>query len=228
MVYYTKTRRICMNKYRIEEDCLGQVQVEADKYWKSQTQRSIENFKIGYETMPESIIVSFAILKSACAKANLHFNKITQEQCKHIIEVCKEIEEKKHMDQFPLKVWQTGSGTQTNMNVNEVISMMANERAEKNLCHPNDTVNCSQSSNDTFPAALHIMIAKKILEDLIPELDEIIETFKKLEEENKGIIKIGRTHLQDATPLYFSQELSGYRSMIEHSKNQILNSLNYV
>lgn len=97
------------------------------------------------------------------------------------------------MDQFPLKVWQTGSGTQTNMNVNEVISMMANERAEKNLCHPNDTVNCSQSSNDTFPAALHIMIAKKILEDLIPELDEIIETFKKLEEENKGIIKIGRT-----------------------------------
>lgn len=228
MVYYTKTRRICMNKYRIEEDCLGQVQVEADKYWKSQTQRSIENFKIGYETMPESMIVSFAILKSACAKANLHFNKITQEQCKHIMKVCKEIEEKKHMDQFPLKVWQTGSGTQTNMNVNEVISMMANERAEKNLCHPNDTVNCSQSSNDTFPAALHIMIAKKILEDLIPELDEIIETFKKLEEENKGIIKIGRTHLQDATPLYFSQELSGYRSMIEHSKNQILNSLNYV
>ena len=132
------------------------------------------------------------------------------------------------MDQFPLKVWQTGSGTQTNMNVNEVISMLGNEYAKENILHPNDTVNCSQSSNDTFPAALHIMTATKIGSQLFPALDKTIEVFKKLEEKHKDIIKIGRTHLQDATPLYFSQELSGYRSMLEHSKKQLEQALPFV
>ena len=217
-----------MSTYRIEEDCLGQVQVEADKYWKSQTQRSLENFKIGKEIMPTSLIHSFAILKEACAKANLHFNKISKKQCEAIVEVCQKIEDGQYLDQFPLHVWQTGSGTQTNMNANEVISMLGNELANENILHPNDTVNASQSSNDTFPAALHIMVAQKINAELIPQLDLMIEQLQKLEKENEGIIKIGRTHLQDATPLYFSQELSGYRSMIEHSKQQILDSLKYV
>ena len=217
-----------MSTYRIEEDCLGQIKVEADKYWKSQTQRSLENFKIGQELMPASLIHSFAILKEACAKANLHFNKITEKQCEAIVEICQRIEDGQYLDQFPLHVWQTGSGTQTNMNANEVISMLGNEYAKENILHPNDTVNASQSSNDTFPAALHIMVAQKINAELLPQLDLMINQIKKLEEENKVIIKIGRTHLQDATPLYFSQELSGYRSMIEHSKAQIIDSLKYV
>ena len=217
-----------MTTYRIEEDCLGQIKVKADKYWKSQTQRSLENFKIGQELMPKSLIHSFAILKEACAKANLHFNKISEKQCEAIVKVCQNIEDGQYLDQFPLHVWQTGSGTQTNMNANEVISMLGNEYAKENILHPNDTVNASQSSNDTFPAALHIMVAQKINEELLPRLDQMIEQIKKLEEENEGIIKIGRTHLQDATPLYFSQELSGYRSMIEHSKDQIVDSLKYV
>lgn len=217
-----------MTKYRIEEDCLGQVKVEADKYWKSQTQRSLMNFKIGKELMPESIIHSFAILKEACALSNLQYNKITKEQCDAIVHVCNEIEKGNYLNQFPLHVWQTGSGTQTNMNVNEVISMLGNEFAGKNILHPNDTVNASQSSNDTFPAALHIMVAQEINNLLLPKLDNMIQEIKKLEKENEGIIKIGRTHLQDATPLYFSQELSGYRSMIEHNKQQIINSLAFI
>ena len=194
-----------MNTYRIEEDCLGQIKVEADKYWKSQTQRSLENFRIGQELMPASLIHSFAILKEACAKANHHFNKIDDKQCKAIVEVCQKIEDGQYLDQFPLHVWQTGSGTQTNMNANEVISMLGNEFAKENILHPNDTVNASQSSNDTFPAALHIMVAQKINSKLIPQLDLMIEQIKKLEKENEGIIKIGRTHLQDATPLYLQQ-----------------------
>lgn len=217
-----------MKTYRIEKDCLGEIQVDSSKYWKSQTQRSLENFKIGKEIMPESMIHSFAILKEACALANLHFHKINQEQCDAIVHICQEIENGNYLDQFPLHVWQTGSGTQTNMNANEVISMLGNEYAHKEILHPNDTVNASQSSNDTFPAALHIMIAQKIHADLIPQLDLMIAQLKQLEKENEGIIKIGRTHLQDATPLYFSQELSGYRSMIEHNKQQILDSLKYI
>ena len=215
-------------KTRIEHDVLGQIEVDASKYWKSQTQRSLQNFNIGKELMPESIIHSFALLKEACALSNLQFNTITEKQCDAIVYVCQEIQKGNYLDQFPLHVWQTGSGTQSNMNLNEVISMIGNEYAKENILHPNDHVNKSQSSNDTFPAALHIMIALRIHNDLLPVLDEIIETFKKLEKENEGIIKIGRTHLQDATPLYLSQELSGYRSMLEHSKAQIEDSLKYV
>lgn len=217
-----------MKNYRIESDCLGEVQVESDKYWKSQTQRSLENFKIGTEKMPHELIKAFAILKEACAKANFHFNKIDQMQLDAICYVCDQILAGNYMDQFPLSVWQTGSGTQTNMNLNEVISMIGNEYAQKEILHPNDVVNASQSSNDTFPAALHIMAAVEVNQKLLPAIDSIIETFQRLENENEGIIKIGRTHLQDATPLYFSQELSGYRSMLEHSKEQILASLSFI
>lgn len=215
-------------KTRIEKDCLGEIEVDSTKYWKSQTQRSLENFKIGKELMPVSIIKSFALLKKACALANFHFNKITDEQCAAIVTICEKIQNGLYMDQFPLHVWQTGSGTQTNMNLNEVISMLGNEYTQKNILHPNDTVNKSQSSNDTFPAALHIMIATKITNELLPVLDEIIMVLKRLEKENEGIIKIGRTHLQDATPLYLSQEISGYRSMFEHNKKQILQALDSV
>ena len=215
-------------KTRLEQDCLGQIEVPSDKYWKSQTQRSLQNFPIGHERMPQSIIESFAILKSACAKANYHFKKITQLQSDTIQEVCQDILKGQYNDQFPLHVWQTGSGTQTNMNLNEVISMIGNERAHQDLLHPNDTVNCSQSSNDTFPSALHIMIATRIQRDLYPKIDAMIEQIKQLEKENEGILKIGRTHLQDATPLSFSQELSGYRSMLEHSKQQLETALSFV
>ena len=158
-------------KTRIEKDCLGEIEVDSTKYWKSQTQRSLENFKIGKELMPVSIIKSFALLKKACALANFHFNKITDEQCDAIVTICEKIQNGLYMYQFPLHVWQTGSGTQTNMNLNEVISMLGNEYTQKNILHPNDTVNKSQSSNDTFPAALHIMIAKKITNELLPVLD---------------------------------------------------------
>ncbi len=215
-------------KTRIEKDVLGSVEVPADKYWKSQTQRSLTNFAIGQEIMPTSIIKSFAILKQACAKSNLDFNKITKQQYEAISYVCDKIVSDEYLDQFPLHVWQTGSGTQTNMNTNEVISMIGNEYAKEEILHPNDTVNCSQSSNDTFPAALHIMVGTKIINELYPSIDKAIKTIKRLEKQNEGIIKIGRTHLQDATPLYFSQELSGYRSMLEHSKLQIEAALDMI
>ena len=179
-----------MTTYRIEEDCLGQIKVKADKYWKSQTQRSLENFKIGQELMPKSLIHSFAILKEACAKANLHFNKISEKQCEAIVKVCQNIEDGQYLDQFPLHVWQTGSGTQTNMNANEVISMLGNEYAKENILHPNDTVNASQSSNDTFPAALHIMVAQKINEELLPQLDQMINQIKSLKKKMKASSKL--------------------------------------
>ncbi len=216
-----------MSQYRIEHDVLGEVKVPADKFWKSQTQRSLENFNIGQEIMPQSIIISFAILKKACAQTNFDYKKITKEQKDAIVHVCDEIIKGNYFDQFPLHVWQTGSGTQTNMNANEVISMLGNQYAGKDILHPNDTVNCSQSSNDTFPTALHIAITKRIVEELIPAIDHMIDQIKQLEKENEGIIKIGRTHLQDATPLYFSQELSGYRSSLEHSKAQIEQALSF-
>ena len=214
-----------MTTYRIEEDCLGQIKVKADKYWKSQTQRSLENFKIGQELMPKSLIHSFAILKEACAKANLHFHKISEKQCEAIVKVCQNIEDGQYLDQFPLHVWQTGSGTQTNMNANEVISMLGNEYAKENILHPNDTVNVSQSSNDTFPAALHIMVAQKINEELLPQLDQMINQIKKLEEENEGIIKIGRTHLQDAVPITLGQEMSAYASGVNRGLRRIEHAL---
>lgn len=216
-----RNEEIGMKDYRIEHDVLGEVKVPADACWMSQTQRSLENFRIGQEKMPASLIRAFALLKMACAIANYDEKKITLEQKEAIIEVCQAILAGEYADQFPLSVWQTGSGTQTNMNVNEVISHIANEKAGRKLLHPNDTVNCSQSSNDTFPAALHMMCALEVRNSLFPALDHIINVLHSLEEKNRGLIKIGRTHLQDATPLYFSDEISGWTSMMEHSRRQL-------
>ena len=206
-------------EYRIEHDSMGEMKVPADRLWAAQTQRSHENFEIGVgiETMPREITHAFGILKRAAAMANaeLRPEKMTAEKLAAITEACDEVISGKLNDHFPLVVWQTGSGTQSNMNANEVIANRANQIAGKKLCHPNDDINMSQSSNDTFPTAMHIS-AVTILEDkLIPATETLIETFKRLEKENEGIVKSGRTHLQDATPIKFSQEISGWRSSLE-------------
>lgn len=206
-------------KYRIEHDSMGEVKVPADKYYGAQTQRSHDNFRIGadIETMPREIIRAFAVLKKAAALTNLELvpDRMTEEKCKTIASVCDEIMSGSLWEHFPLVVWQTGSGTQSNMNVNEVIAGRGNEMAQKKLLHPNDDVNMSQSSNDTFPTALHIAAVMLIEKKLIPAADKLVETLKKLESENEGIVKSGRTHLQDAVPIAFSQEISGWRSSLE-------------
>ena len=183
-------------EYRIERDSMGEVKVPVDKYYAAQTQRSYENFKIGTEKMPKEIIRAFAILKKAAAMANNELLKLSDEKLKVITEVSNEIYEGKLDEHFPLLVWQTGSGTQSNMNVNEVIAGRGNELAGKQLLHPNDDVNMSQSSNDTFPTAMHIAATVEIKTKLYPAIDELVATFSKLEKENEGIIKCGRTHLQ--------------------------------
>ena len=216
-------------EYRIEHDSMGEVQVPADRYWGAQTQRSHENFPIGVgiETMPSEIIHAFGILKKAAAAANhaLVPQRMTAEKCEAISKAADEVITGALADHFPLVVWQTGSGTQSNMNANEVIANRANEIAGAKLCHPNDDVNMSQSSNDTFPTALHIAAAVSIKEKLIPAAEELIETFRKLEEENQGIVKSGRTHLQDAVPISFSQEISGWRSSLERDVQMLEVSL---
>jgi len=206
-------------EYRIEHDSMGEVKVPADCLWAAQTQRSHENFEIGVgiETMPKEIIHAFGVLKKAAAITNniLRPEKMTDEKLGAISAACDEIMAGKLNENFPLVVWQTGSGTQSNMNANEVIANRGNQILGKTLLHPNDDSNMSQSSNDTFPTAMHIA-AVLILEDkLIPAAKMLIETFKKLEKENEGIVKSGRTHLQDATPITFSQEISGWRSSLE-------------
>ncbi len=206
-------------EYRIEHDSMGEVKVPADKLWGAQTQRSHENFEIGVgiETMPAEIIHAFGILKKAAAQANAELkpDKITGEKLDAISQACDEVIDGSLNDNFPLVVWQTGSGTQSNMNANEVIANRGNEIAGKKLLHPNDDINCSQSSNDTFPTAMHIAAVMLLEDRLIPACETLIATFKRLEEENKGIVKSGRTHLQDATPITFSQEISGWRSSLE-------------
>lgn len=205
--------------FRIEHDSMGEVKVPEDKYWGAQTQRSKDNFKIGagIETMPEEIIHAFGILKKAAAIANnkLIPNRMTDEKLGVISAVCYEIVDGRLGEHFPLVVWQTGSGTQSNMNVNEVVANRGNEIAGKKLLHPNDDVNMSQSSNDTFPTAMSISAVLGIENRVIPAVQTLIETFKRLEIENEGIVKSGRTHLQDATPIAFSQEISGWRSSLE-------------
>ena len=215
--------------YRIEHDSMGEIRVPGDRLWAAQTQRSYENFKIGagIETMPREIIHAFGILKKAAAITNgrLLPEKMTDEKLGAIKTACDEIISGKLNDHFPLVVWQTGSGTQSNMNANEVIANRANQIAGRKLLHPNDDVNMSQSSNDTFPTAMHIA-AVLILEDrLIPAVKELIATLVKLEEENRGIVKSGRTHLQDATPITFGQEISGWRSSLERDVMLIERSL---
>ncbi len=216
-------------EFRIEHDSMGEVKVPADKLWAAQTQRSHENFEIGVgiETMPAEIVHAFGILKKAAALTNhvLRPEKMTDEKLKAISQACDEVMSGQLMEHFPLVVWQTGSGTQSNMNTNEVIANRGNQILGKTLLHPNDDVNMSQSSNDTFPTAMHIA-AVLILEDkLIPAAETLIETFKRLEKENEGIVKSGRTHLQDATPITFSQEISGWRSSLEKDIELIRRSI---
>lgn len=197
---------------------MGEMQVPADRYWGAQTQRSFQNFKIGVEKMPLEIVHAFGILKKAAAIANYNLGKLSEEKKIAIEKACDEVISGKLDDHFPLVVWQTGSGTQSNMNANEVISNRGNEICGKKLLHPNDDVNMSQSSNDTFPTAMHIAAAIGIEDSLFPAMDKLIATLKRLEEENEGIVKSGRTHLQDATPIKFSQEISGWRNMIEKTR----------
>lgn len=206
-------------EYRIEHDSMGEMKVPADRLWAAQTQRSHENFKIGVdiETMPREITHAFGILKKAAALANseLKPEKMTAAKLAAISAACDEVISGELNSHFPLVVWQTGSGTQSNMNANEVIANRANQIAGEMLCHPNDDINMSQSSNDTFPTAMHISAVLAIEDKLIPAVELLIATFKRLEEENEGIVKSGRTHLQDATPIKFSQEISGWRSSLE-------------
>ena len=210
-------------EYRIERDSMGEMQVPADRYWGAQTQRSYQNFKIGGEVMPREITHAFGILKKAAALANhqLKPEKMDEKRLNAICQACDEVISGKLNDHFPLVVWQTGSGTQSNMNANEVIASRGNEIAGEKILHPNDHINMSQSSNDTFPTAMHIAAVLGIEDQLIPQMDRMIETFKRLEAENEGVVKSGRTHLQDATPIKFSQEISGWRNMIEKTRAQL-------
>lgn len=210
---------------RMEHDTMGEIAVPAEHHWGAQTQRSLENFKIGGQRQPQEIITAFAYLKEACAQANADCGKLTAEQAGAIAAVCAEIRAGRWNDEFPLVVWQTGSGTQTNMNCNEVIARWGNLQAGEDLLHPNDHVNLSQSSNDTFPTALHIAAATALHRRLFPALEEMLVCLQDLENANGDVVKTGRTHLQDAVPITFGQEISGWRSMLEHSRDMVTASL---
>ncbi|WP_455939385.1 class II fumarate hydratase [Helicobacter fennelliae] len=217
--------------YRVEKDTMGEVKVPDEKYWGAQTERSLENFRIGSEKMPKVLIYAFANLKKAAAIVNNRLkNGLDDERKDAIVKACDEVIEGKFDDNFPLAIWQTGSGTQSNMNVNEVIANRATEilgkdfRKEK-FIHPNDHVNRGQSSNDTFPTAMSIAAVEQVEKKLLPAIETLKKTLAKKVDEFKDIIKSGRTHLQDATPLTLGQEFSGYVSMLEHSKEQIIASL---
>ena len=197
---------------RMEHDTMGEIAVPADHYWGAQTQRSRENFKIGGQRQPKEIITAFAYLKEACAKANADVGKLTAQQAGAITAACRDIRAGKWDEEFPLVVWQTGSGTQTKMTVNEVIAHLAAEQGVP--LHPNDHVNASQSSNDTFPSALHIAAALAVAEQVLPAAERLEAAFAQLEKAYPDLIRIGRTHLQDATPLRFSQEVSGWRELV--------------
>ncbi len=214
--------------YRIEHDSMGEVKVPAERLYGAQTERSRQNFRIGVglETMPAEIIHAFGILKAAAAKANhaLVPEKMTAEKLTFIEAAAQKVMDGELSEEFPLVVWQTGSGTQSNMNANEVIANLANRLAGKRLCHPNDDVNMSQSSNDTFPTAMHIA-AVLSMEDIIPALERLIAAFVRLEAANEGLVKCGRTHLQDAVPITFAQEVSGWRFSLERDLELLTNAL---
>lgn len=220
--------------YRIEKDTMGEVQVPADKYWGAQTERSRNNFKIGPEaSMPKEIIEAFAYLKKAAAYANTDLGVLPSEKRDLIAKVCDEISKGELNDQFPLVIWQTGSGTQSNMNVNEVISNRAlvlggGKLGEKSPIHPNDDVNKSQSSNDTFPTAMHIAAYKKVVKHTLPAVEKLRDTLLKKSEKFKDVVKIGRTHLMDATPLTLGQEFSGYVAQLDHAIKAIKNTLTHL
>ena len=222
-------------KFRTESDTLGKVQIPSESLWGPQTQRSINNFKIGNPgSMPIEIVYAYAILKKACSKSNHELGAIEKDKMILINKACQEIIDGKHDEQFPLVIWQTGSGTQTNMNVNEVITNIAHKLEGKDLnsndktLKPNDDVNKSQSSNDTFPTAMHIAAYKLIVEKTIPAIKDFHKTLKIKEKEFKDDVKIGRTHLMDATPLTLGQEFSGYASQIEHGLKTLNNSLDHL
>ncbi len=216
--------------YRTEHDSMGDVKVPTDKYWGAQTQRSLENFKIGEERMPREVIRALAALKLASARANRSLcpDRMTDEKLKLIELSALEIMRGELDEHFPLSVWQTGSGTQSNMNVNEVIANRANELAGKKILHPNDDINMSQSSNDTFPSAMHICAVCEIENRLFPAIDKAMKTLLVLESENIDAYKSGRTHLEDATPITFAQEISGWRSSLMHSYELIIGTLPHI
>ena len=214
-------------KYRIEKDTMGEIQVPADRLWGAQTQRSLQNFKIGGERMPDGVVTAFAILKKAVASVNHELGKLDEVRKDAIIMACDEVLTGKLMEEFPLVVWQTGSGTQSNMNMNEVIANRAMQLIDEAV-HPNDHVNMSQSSNDTFPTAMHVASVLAVEQELLPALKSLVEGLQKKVEEFQGIVKIGRTHLQDATPLTLGQEFSGYVAMLKTNTCQIQDALEYV
>ena len=215
-------------EYRIEHDTMGEVRVPANHYWGAQTQRSHENFPIGTETIPREVIRAFAILKKAAALANCKLGNLDQKRTDAIAAACDEILAGKLDEEFPLVVWQTGSGTQSNMNVNEVVAARANEILGEKLVHPNDHVNKSQSSNDTFPTAMHIAALIAVEDHVLPAIDVLDQTFVKLSEEYTDVIKVGRTHLQDATPLTLGQEISGWAASLEKDAKMLRQSLDEV
>ena len=220
--------------YRVEKDTMGDVQVPADKFWGAQTERSRNNFKIGPEgSMPHEIIEAFAYLKKAAAFTNAELGVLTNEKRDMIAKVCDEILEGKLNDQFPLVIWQTGSGTQSNMNINEVVSNKAHVNnggtlGEKSEIHPNDDVNKSQSSNDTYPTAMHIAAYKKVVEHTLPAVEKLRNTLHEKAESFKTVVKIGRTHLMDATPLTLGQEFSGYVAQLDYAMKAITNTFEHL
>jgi len=219
--------------YRIEKDTMGEIRVPVDRLWGAQTQRSLQNFRIGKEKMPSALLYAFAQLKKACASVNHDQGQLEAKKKEGIVGACDEILAEKHNDEFPLSVWQTGSGTQTNMNCNEVIANRASQllggnRGHKKLIHPNDDVNMSQSSNDTFPTAMHIAAVSEVENTLLPALSHLHDTLAEKAEQYKDIVKIGRTHLMDATPLSLGQEISGWVAMLENNRSQLLDTLEYL
>lgn len=212
-------------EYRRERDTMGEIDVPQDALWGAQTERSRQNFNIGTEKMPVELIEALAILKKAAAEANFRLGRLDGRRRELVVQVCDEILAGELNSHFPLAVWQTGSGTQTNMNLNEVIANRGNQLAGEKLLHPNDHINMSQSSNDTFPTAMHVAAVLKIENTLLPAIEGLIAEFARLEEECQGIIKCGRTHLQDATPIAFSQEISAWRVMLEVDSEMIKSSL---
>jgi fumarate hydratase class II len=216
-------------RYRIEKDSMGEIKVPADVLWGAQTQRSLQNFEIGTEKMPLEIIKAFAILKKAAARANLSLKLIDRKRAEAICSAADEVLDGKHDSNFPLVVWQTGSGTQSNMNMNEVLARLATGLTGKDLnVHPNDHVNRSQSSNDTFPTAMHIAAVTALEDDLLPSLEILLKTLEDKAEQFKNIIKTGRTHLQDATPLSLGQEISGWARMLERDREMITSSISFL
>lgn len=212
-------------KFRIEHDTMGEVSVPADCLWGAQTQRSLLNFAIGEEKMPTALLEAFAVLKRSCAVSNFSLGRLDEVRSQTIQSVCDEILTGSLSKEFPLSVWQTGSGTQTNMNLNEVIAHRGNQLAGEPLLHPNDHVNLSQSSNDTFPTAMHIAAVCELNRRLLPAIEDMTRVLLRLETENRDVLKTGRTHLQDAVPMTFGQEISAWRCMMEQAKRMITQSL---